>query len=390
MTESPEPDWDPRDDAIQQDQVAAYDAMRERCPVAYSELLGWSLFRHEDVVRVLNDHETFSSVVSSHRAVPSGMDPPEHTEYRRIVERYFQPEFIEAFEPECREIAAGLAQRLAGRGEVEFTSEFAQPFAVQVQCAYLGWPPHMHEPLDHWTQKNHGATFLQDRTALAEIAREFEGYVDELLQSRRLAGPHASDDLTTRLMREQVFGRPLDDEEIISVLRNWTAGEVGTISAAVGILVHFLARRPDVQRQLRSDASQIPAAVEEILRLHGPLVANRRITTRPVEIGGRSIAAGQRLSLNWIAANRDGCVFDEPGEYRPDRDQSNNLLYGAGVHVCPGAPLARLELRLAMEELLKATTRIALAAGHSPTPARYPAGGYSELPLSIESPTNGG
>lgn len=383
MPDTPQPDWNPRAESVQRDQLAAYDAMRERCPVAYSEFLGWSLFRHADVVRVLHDPQTFSSVVSSHCAVPSGMDPPEHTEFRRIIDRYFQPDLMEAFEPECREIAADLVQALLGQEQVEFMGEFAQPYAVRVQCAFLGWPPHMHEPLHHWTLKNHGATFLQDRVALAEIAREFEGYVDELLQSRRLAGAHASDDLTTRLMREQVAGRPLQDEEIVSILRNWTAGEVGTISAAVGILAHFLASRQDVQDQLRAEPSLAPAAIEEILRLHGPLVANRRITTRPVEVGGKRIAAGERLSLNWISANRDGRVFPEPEEFKLDRDQSNNLLYGAGIHVCPGAPLARLEMRVMMEELLARTTQIAPLPERPPTKAKYPASGYSQLSLSI-------
>lgn len=383
MTGRPQPDWDPRSESVQQDQLAAYDAMRERCPVAYSEFLGWSLFRHADVVRVLHDHRAFSSVVSSHRAVPSGMDPPEHTEYRPIVERYFEPEYIDGFESQCREIAAMLVQNVLGREEVEFSSEIAQPFAVRVQCEFLGWPAHMEEPLHHWTLKNHGATFMQDRAALEEIAREFEGYVDELLQARRLAGEYAEDDITTRLMREQVSGRPLGDEEIVSILRNWTAGEVGTISAAVSILAYFLASHPDVQGQLREDLSLVPAAVEEILRLHGPLVANRRITTCPVEIGGRAIGAGERISINWIAANRDGRVFAEPEKFDLQRDQSNNLLYGAGIHVCPGAPLARLELRLVVEELLGRTSQIGLVDERPAKRATYPASGYAELPLVI-------
>lgn len=384
MNEKPQPDWDPRSAAVQRDQLTAYDEMRERCPVAYSEFLGWSLFRHEDVVRVLNDHNTFSNAVSSHRAVPSGMDPPEHTEYRRIVDRYFQPEYVEAFETPCRELAAQLVDALLGREEVEFSSEFAQPFAVQAQCAYLGWPAHMHEPLHHWTLKNHGATFAQDRIALAEIAAEFEGYVDEILQSRRMAGAYASDDITTRLMQEQVGGRPLSDEDLISILRNWTAGEVGTISAAITILAHFLVEEPQWQQRLRAEPALLPDAIDEVLRRHGPLVANRRITTRPVEIGGRHIAAGERISLNWIAANRDSRVFEAPTSFRLDRDPAANLLYGAGIHVCPGAPLARLEMRLVMEELLGRTTSITAVSGKTPQQATYPASGYSVLPLRIQ------
>jgi cytochrome P450 len=159
----------------------AYDEMRERGPVAYSEFLGWSLFRHADVVRALNDPQTFSSAVSGHRAVPSGMDPPEHSAYRPIVERYFQPEYMAAFEPECRQIAANLVDSLLGKEEVEFCNEFTEPFAVQAQCAFLGWPQQMHEPLHHWPLKSHDATFAQNRIALRACQRV-----------RRLCGPVAA------------------------------------------------------------------------------------------------------------------------------------------------------------------------------------------------------
>jgi hypothetical protein len=185
-------------------------------------------------------------------------------------------------------------------------------------------------------------------------------------------------------MHERVEGRPLKREEIASILRNWTAGEIDTISAAVGILVHYLARQAGLQMQLRAEPSLLPAAIDEILRIHGPLVANRRITTRPVEIGGRKIDTGERISLNWISANRDGRVFEAPDAFRLDRDPAKNLLYGLGIHACPGAPLARLELQVAMEELLRRTTAIELAPDKSPTNATYPASGVSALPLKIQ------
>lgn len=242
----------------------------------------------------------------------------------------------------------------------------------------------MREPLRLWTRKNREATLAQDRDALAEISRQFERYISELLQVRRETGAQASDDITAGLMHERVYGRPLHDEEIASILRNWTVGEVGTLSTAVGILVHFLAKHADLQRQLRDQPSFLPALVDEILRIHGPLVPNRRITTRPVEIGGRRIPAGDRVSLIWISANRDGRVFEDPLTFRLDRNPSLNLLYGAGIHACPGAPLARLEMRVVMEELLDHTTRIELAPGNPPTGAAYPAGGFASLPLRIE------
>jgi cytochrome P450 len=312
------------------------------------------------------------------------MDPPEHTEYRRLIEPYFQPERMEAFEPQCREIAANLVQSLLGRDEVELVSEFAQSFAVRVQCAFLGWPPDMHEPLRLWTQKNHEATLAQDRAAMAETAHEFEGYVDKLLRNRRAAEAQASQDVTASLLRERVWGRPLRNEEIVSILRNWTVGEIGTIAAAVGILVHYCSEHTDLHQRLRAQPSLLPAAIEEVLRIHGPLVANRRITTRPVEIGGRTIGVRERISLIWISANRDGRVFEDPEAFRLDRDPAANLLYGTGIHVCPGAPLARMEMRVVMEELLGRTTRFNPIPYKPPIKAVYPASGFATLPMRIE------
>ncbi len=377
----PEPDWNPTSREVLRDQRAAYDEMRRRCPVAYSEFLGWSLFRHEDVMRVLLDHETFSSAVSQHLSVPSGMDQPEHTAYRRILEPYFSTKRMEAFEPNCREIATRLVQGMSANQEVEFMADVALPFAVQVQCAFLGWPAALQEPLVRWTRKNHEATLAQDRKAMSEIALEFEGIIDDLLETRLQAGAGPESDLTAALMHEKVWGRPLSNEEVASILRNWTVGEIGTISAGVGILAHYLAEHAVLQKQLRVEPELLPSAIEEILRIHGPLVANRRVTTQPVEIGGRKINAGERITLMWIAANRDERVFEDPDSFRLDRDQSKNLLWGAGIHACPGAPLARLEMRVFMEELLSRTSEIALTPEKAPTPEVYPASGFARLPL---------
>ncbi|MCC6617346.1 MAG: cytochrome P450, partial [Anaerolineae bacterium] len=327
------PDWEPTSETVLRDQRAAYDAMRERCPVAYSELMQWSLFRHDDIVRVLNDHETFSNAVSRHMSVPHGIDPPAHTAYRRIIDPYFAAPRMTAFEPACKEIAAALVQGAVARREVEAMTALALPFAVRVQCAFLGWPPSLHEPLGRWTRKNHEATRSQDQQALAEVAREFDEVIDSQLDARKRAGASPVDDVTASLMHEQIDGRNLSREEIASILRNWTAGEVGTISAAVGILAHYLAEHERLQAQMRAHPALLPAAIDEILRMHGPLVSNRRVTTRSVEIGGRNIAAGERLSLIWISANRDGRVFPAPDDFQLDRDASRNLLYGAGIHV---------------------------------------------------------
>ncbi|AGK56768.1 cytochrome P450 [Hyphomicrobium denitrificans 1NES1] len=378
-----EQDWNPRSDLVLSNQIKAYDTMRRRCPVAYSDYLGWSLFRHEDVVRVLNDHHTFSNVVSRHLSVPSGMDPPQHTAYRRLIERHFEPMRVQAFEPRCRAISADLVSRLERDAEIDLVTQLARLFAVRIQCAFLGWPEELHDPLLRWVRKNHEATLARNVEAMAAVALEFDGYISELLDARRRAGAAAPDDITTDLLREKIDGRPLSHEEIVSILRNWTVGELGTITACVGILAHYLAERPQIQQQLRLNLHQLPAAIDEILRIHAPLISNRRVAISPIEIGGRKIAAGERITLMWASANRDEAVFGDPDEFRLDRDPAQNLLYGRGIHVCPGALLARLELRVIMEELLKQTRQIAFVADRPPTLAVYPAGGFATLPMRI-------
>ena len=384
MSMKPQRDWDPRSEAVLEDQIAAYDRMRGRCPVAYSDYLHWCLFRHADVMRVLDDHRTFSNAVSSRLSVPNGIDPPEHTAYRKIIEPYFGPERMQAFEPVCREIAARLASGLPAGGEVELMGELAQRFALQIQCAFMGWPDELHEPLRQWILKSQAATLGGHRAATAAVALEFDVHIRELLDLRRLAGSAAPRDLTTSLLGERIGDRALNDEEIVSIVRNWTVGELGTISASVGILAHYLAERPDLQQRLRQDPSLLPVAIDEILRIHAPLIANRRVATGAVEIGGREIGAGERITLIWASANRDEEVFGDPDEFRLDRDPAENLLYGAGIHVCPGAPLARLELRIVMEELISRTRGFSLVPARPPTRATYPASGFASLPLRID------
>ncbi len=381
-------DWDPRSEAVLKDQLATYDDMRRRCPVATSRYGYTSLFRHADVMHVLMDHETYSNAVSRFPSVPNGMDPPEHTAYRRLIEPYFEPQQMEAFAPVCREVAVRLVQALPEQADVELMADFAQIFALQIQCAWLGWPVELHEPLRLWTLKNQAATLARDEAAMSAVALEFDGYIKDLLTARRNAGSAAPDDVTTRLLRDQALGRPLTDDEIVSILRNWTVGELGTIAASIGILVHYLAGHAALQQQLREQPALLPAAIDEILRIHAPLVMNRRVTTREVTLGERTLAAGTRLALIWASANRDEAVFGDPDEFRLDREPQLNLLYGAGIHVCPGAPLARLELRVVMEELLGRTRRIALLADQQPVKAFFPASGFSSLPLHIEKAAN--
>lgn len=385
-------DWDPRDPEVLGNQIHAYDGMRASCPVAHSDYLGWSVFRHKDVVAVVTDHDTFSSAVSRYPAVPNGYDPPRHDPYREIVDHYFTDEHMAAFEPACRAVAREMVGRLTRGETVEFIADFALNYALKVQGAWLGWPGHTEEALRHWTASNHRATLARDREQLDAVATEFDATMRRVLDDRRAtrdegtadaasASGSASADIISELLGETIDGVPLRDDEIVSILRNWTVGELGTMSASVGILVAYLAEHPDVQDDLRNNPSNLPAAIDEILRMHAPLVANRRVATRDVELGGRRIFAGDRITVIWASANRDEAVFGEPDDYQPERNADRNLLYGRGIHDCPGAPLARLQLRVVLEELLAAVNAIEVADASPADFASYPASGFRTLPL---------
>lgn len=381
MTKTSTPDWDPRDDSVLRDQRRAYDDMRLRCPVAYSDFLNWSLFRHDDIKEVLADPETYSSA-SNHLAIPNGMDPPQHTLYRQLLEPYFDAAAMAAFEPHCRRIAVDLLDSILARDAMDIVSEFIEPFALKSLCAYLGWSLDLWDKLRGWTHGNQQVALSRDRKTGSVLAAEYTGYVTQALDLRRREGAETSDDLTSRLMAVEVDGKRLSDEEIVSILRNWTAGH-GTVAAGIGLVVLYVAEHEALQRQLRDDPMMLPATIDEILRVDGPLVANRRTTTREVEIGGQMIAGGEKLSLMWIAANRDEDAFDDADEVRPDRDPAENLLFGWGIHVCQGAPLARLEMRVAIEELLARTGQIQLVETETPQRSVYPSNGLEAMRMRL-------
>lgn len=380
------PTWDPTTELQEANQVLVHDALRRRCPVAYSEQLGWSVFSHADVVRVLADHERFSNAVSRHLSVPNGMDPPEHTAYRQMIEKYFTPQRVHAFQPTVEQIADELIIPAVTGSPLEVMSRLARRFASRVQCAFLGWPADLEQSLIDWTLANSRASRDADRERLSELAAQFGAIVDQQLDSRAEGGEALSAwiDVTGELMREQIHDRPLSYEEISSILRNWTVGEIGTISAAIGILVHHLAVQPTHQRALRDQPNLVAGAIDEILRVHNPLFSNRRVARCPVELGGHNLQAGDRITLHWISANRDEAVFDNPSEVQLERPATHNLLYGAGVHACPGALLARMELRVFVSSLLRCTSDWKLSQESSPVLAFMPESGFHELYVKLQ------
>lgn len=380
MSQPATDDWDPRDPAVLEDQRRAYDEMRERCPIAHSEFMGWSIFRHADVAEVMDDPATYTSA-TRRLAVPNGMDPPAHGRYRAALAPAFAEDRMAALEQACRRIAGELLEPMNASGDLEFMEAFATPYTLRALCAFLGWPEAQWESLGGWTHGNQQVAFSRDRVAGKALASLFTEHVKINLTYHR-GDAHDADDVTDALLATQVDGKPLDEEAIVSALRNWTAGH-GTVAAALSILVLHLAEDGALQDRLRADPSLIPAAVEEILRADGPLVANRRSTAREIKLGGRTIPAGESVTLMWIAANRDPRAFDDAEAVRIDRDTDESMVWGRGIHLCLGAPMARLELRVALEALLARTSHFEVH-GEAARRVVYPSNGMEMLPLRLD------
>ncbi|WP_246210300.1 cytochrome P450 [Nocardioides piscis] len=369
-----------------QDPRSTYDALRSRCPVAHQADGSWMVLRHAEVVAAATDPQTFSSRVTTRRAIPNSLDGDDHAAFRAVVDRYLTDERVAREEEQCRAHAAAIVDALPRGVTVKTIASVGTPYAVRSQCTWLGWPADLEDRLVEWIRDNHAASRSGDRDRTREVAERFDHIIRELLDLRR--DDEAAADVTSELLRDTVDGRPLTTDEIVSVLRNWTAGDLGSLATSVGVLVHFLASTPEVQRQVRAlvshdDRAALDAAVEEILRIDDPFVSNRRIATRAVELGGEDIAEGGRVLLNWTAANRDPLVFGDPDRYDPVGNAADNLVFGAGPHVCPGRALTLMELRVMLEELLRRTTWIELAPDRPQVRETPPMGGWARVPIVL-------
>lgn len=371
-------------DHSQQDVRTRYDALRERCPVAHEDG-AWVLLGHAEVVAAATDADAFSSRVTTRRAIPNSLDGAEHAAYRAVIDRYLTDERVAAEEAQCRAHAVAIVDALPRGETVKTIGSIGTPYAVRAQATWLGWTADLEDELVTWVHDNHEATRSGDRERTREVAERFDHLIRGLLDARR---PVPTADVTSELMADTVDGRPLTDEEIVSILRNWTAGDLGSLATSVGVIVHFLASRPAIQEQVRAlvaagDRAGLEAAVEEILRIDDPFVSNRRVATRATSLGGEQVAEGDRVLLHWTAANRDPRVFGDPDRYDPEGNAAANLVFGIGPHICPGRALTLMELRVLVEELLRRTTWIEPAPDRPAVRELPPVGGWARVPVVL-------
>ena len=364
-----------------EDQLAQWSTQRETDPVYLDEQTQmWRLLDYATVARVLSDPATFSSDFSGLAPVQEdfetfrtgmfvGMDPPRHRKLRTLVSQAFTPRTVAGLEPRIRAITGDLLDTVAGASRVDLVGALAYPLPILVISELLGIPADDRGLFEKWArvlfsgdQVSESATMEEIQAALAQIAptiREMNEYVLAFIAHRRA---HPDNSLTSKLVAVEVDGERLENQEIVGfVALLLVAGHI-TTTALVGNAALCLDRYPEAAAALRADPARLPAALEEVLRCLPPFNELGRRTTAEVNLGGRVIPRDSIIMANLASANRDPGQFADPEVFDIGRSPNPHLTFGHGIHFCIGAPLARLEGRVAFEELFSRYREMAIAA----------------------------
>jgi cytochrome P450 len=348
--------YDPEAAATRDDLYASYRTLRDHHPV-YADPFGRfaALTRFADVAEAATDAATYSSEITANTTlvhpILAQLDPPRHTAMRRLILRAFTPSRVAEREAEVRAIAVDLLDRALARASAadsfDLIGDFAALLPSIVMGRLIGIPdeiiPTCREISDLHMRR------ISQRDALVPMRMSDELF-RPLLAARRAA---PADDLLSALVTAEVGGRGLTDEELLGFCYLLLIGGNDTTTNWIGNTAVVLAHNPAIRADLADDPSLLPAALEESLRIESPTQLLPRRTTRDVELHDTVIPAGTRVLLVWGAANRDEREFERPEQFIARRAESRHLAFGQGIHFCLGAALARLEARVAFEELLR-------------------------------------
>jgi cholest-4-en-3-one 26-monooxygenase len=327
----------------------------------------WNFTRYDDVVRINKDNQTFSShrgtalmtemppdQLEQQRMMMLNMDPPMHTRYRLLVNKGFTPRMVGQLEDNIRERTRAIIETTRGGGEFDFVNDIAAELPLQVIADLMGVPQADRHRVFDWSNRMIGSEDPEYRAAPEEAqlaAMELFAYCHALTEAKK-ADPH--EDLMSILTRVEVDGERLNEIEIdlFFMLLAVAGNETTRNLISHGMLA--LLEHPDVYRQLVADPSLLTGAVEEMLRYGTPVMQFRRTATVDTDVNGFPVKSGEKVVIWYISANRDEAIFSEPSRFDVRRNPNPHVAFGGGgPHFCLGANLARLEIRVMFEEVLR-------------------------------------
>jgi cytochrome P450 len=376
-----------------------YRRLRDEAPVLFNEKYGfWALFRYEDVCAAHKDWPTFSSshgvdlsslntdpeIVKMYRMLIM-MDPPEHDRLRALVSRVFTPRAVNALEPMIREVITSFLEPFDDADSFDAVADFSALFPVEIISRMLGVPEGERQQIRHWLDIGlHREPGQMDPTPEGNQAMLESGiYWYELAQEKR---KHPGDDMITRLTEVEVDRGDgsmtrLEDEEIAGFATLLGGAGAETVTKLIGNAVYLFHTFPDQYRLVKDDPGTIPGAVEEILRYYPPSQYQGRFTLKESVVSGVTIPAGFPTILVTGSATRDERVFDRPDDFVIDRPPSLSIGFGYGIHSCLGAALARMESRVAIEELARRWPEFVVDEDRLERVQMSNVAGYSTVPV---------
>jgi cytochrome P450 len=340
--------------------------------------------RHDHIVAAARNTRAFSNSALARleiRRAPLESDPPEHGQIRRLLSPLFTPRALAAREALTRAIADEYVAAFVADGGGDAIAGIARPVPTQVLLGWLGAPPKDWMPIKAWADASRPQQVPDDATRdrIATAERALWDYSWALIRDRQASPRDTATDPVSAMLSGTLDGAPMPEEMAVGMVRLALAAGHDSTSQAVGIMLHFLAVRGDVQAMLRADRSLIAPAIEETLRLNSPVVAMPRTLVADVELGGRTLRKGERVLLNYASANRDPAAFDKADEWQLGRSTNRNMVFGHGIHSCVGAPLARQEITAVVSAMFDQCTHFRLAGEPGLQPMQQ--FGYATLPL---------
>jgi cytochrome P450 len=351
---------DPNSPEFIRDPYPTYRELRDRCPVAHSDQFGgfWMLSRYRDVREAARDPQLFSSsqgvtlppVGNPMPFLPIELDPPEHSKYRKTMQTWFSVRAIEKLEPTVREIVSGLIDDIEPDGRADLTEALAGPLPPIVIALLLGLPREDWPRFRELAETMVTAAEVEDQERGAVAGMELLAYLGAEIEARREA---PKDDMLTKMIGIEIDGEPIPSDAVLGLaFFLLMAGHETTVGGLSMMLMH-VAKNPEVKQRLIDEPALIEKAVEEVLRLEPPIQTIARTVSHDVCVHGVDLAEGQKVVLAWGSANRDPSIFDHPDEFVVDRPRNPHIAFGDGIHRCLGAALARLEMRITLEEVLR-------------------------------------
>jgi len=389
-------DFDPLQPETFDSPQADYARLRAECPVAHSDAWGgfWALMKHDDVAAAAADHETFITsrqnvvpkVAFTGRRPPLHLDPPEHTPYRRALAPLLSPKKVERLEPVIRVICRDLLAKMVAKGGGDVCADYSAHMPVAVFAHWMNLSAESIAALTEVGRRYNIAVQSNDVEATKETSLLLYDMARGVVADRKADPLPVEDDATSALLAARFEGEPLPEELIVGTIRQVLVVGLIAPTVVIGSIAVHLGRDRALQARLRADPALVPAAADELLRLYTPYRGFARTAVRDMTIRGRTIPAGEPIALVYASANRDADVFEEPECFRLDRpNMKESLAFGRGPHMCVGAALGRLELIVALEELLAAAPGFALAG--EPKPTRFPEIGALSVPIAFETAT---